>query len=123
MEKLEIIVDESRMSRHIANVKVTPKLHRLLINRTALDIMIQEYGKNFDCTQLLKSPTNPKAFWIKPCSKEDHGSRKLGNGSAKTVGCSLLLKTLNWVDNGSQKFKAVWDADNQAIKVDLDDIL
>lgn len=120
MEELVIIADKGRANRKVANVTVTPKLNRILINRAALDLMVKEYGKNFDCAMLLKSKTSIKSFWIKPCKEEDFGSRNIGKGNIKTISCSLLLRELKWKEPEAKKFHVIWDADNQAMKVNIE---
>lgn len=118
---LVIISDKRQVNRGKPMVSLNSKLRRMVINKSARELMIKNYGKEFEFVQLMMDPEVPNVFWMAPCEENDEGARRLnaGTGATRSVSCSLLLNQLGYESEKTQSYAVSWDLVNRAIKVDL----
>jgi hypothetical protein len=118
---LKVIMDRRHVNRQHPTISINPKLKRIAINKTARELMIENYGRKFEHVLLLMDTENSDAFWIRPCEAAEDGARQLivTSGNTITISCSLLLKEFNWKYTETQSFPLQWDDSNAGAKVDL----
>lgn len=118
---LVIISDSRHVNRGKPMVSINTRLRRMVINKSARELMIKNYGKEFEFVQLMMDPQIPNVYWMAPCEESDEGSRRLnaGTGATRSVSCSLLLNQLGYSSDTTKSYAVIWDSSNRAIKVDL----
>ena len=118
---LVVVSDKRYVNRTRAMVSINPKLKRIVMNKTARELIIEHYKDEFEHVLLMIDPEVPNCFWIRACNANVEGARQLNqtSGSTRTVSCSLLLNELNWTGNKTESYPLVWDPKNNAAKVDL----
>jgi len=118
---LETLIDARHEHRDQAMVSINPKLQRIVIYKAAREMMIQKYGEEFEAVLIQMDGKNKIAFWLKPCRREERGSRQLNTTSAttRTLSCRLLLQRLEWKGTKTERFHIAWDEKNEAARVDL----
>jgi hypothetical protein len=118
---LIIISDKRHVNRGKPSVSINAKLRRIVINKSARELMIKNYGKEFEFVQLMLETEIPNVFFMAPCEEDDEGSRRLnaGTGATRSVSCSLLLNQLGYESDTTKSYAVAWDAVNRSIKVDL----
>lgn len=118
---LVIISDKRHVNRGKPMVSINTRLRRMVINKSARELMIKNYGKEFEFVQLMMDPQIPNVYWMSPCEENDEGSRRLnaGTGATRSVSCSLLLNQLDYSSDTTKSYAVTWDSDNRAVKVDL----
>lgn len=118
---LFIISDSRNVNRGKPMVSINTRLRRMVINKSARELMIKNYGKEFEYVQLMMDLEVPKCFWMAPAGENDEGARRLnaGSGATRSVSCSLLLNQLGYESEKTKSYAAIWDSTNRAIKVDL----
>lgn len=116
---LEILIDQRNLYRGETMVSINIKLRRLVLFRSAIDLMVAKYGSKFENVLILFDSEVKDAFWLRPCSADEHGSRKLtaASRSSRTLSISLLIGRLGLGGEGTQKFPLEWDDENSAAKV------
>jgi hypothetical protein len=119
---LVVVSDRRHANRDKPMVSVNYKLKRLIINKSARELMVSYYKKEFENVLLLRDTERSDAFWLMPCSPDVEGARQLntGGGYTRTVSCSLLLNELKWKSNKTETYPVVYDRENKAFRVDLD---
>jgi hypothetical protein len=118
---LVVVSDKRYVNRTRAMVSINPKLKRIVMNKTARELMIEHHKDEFEHVLLMIDPEVPNCFWVRACNANVEGARQLNqtSGSTRTVSCSLLLNELNWTGNKTESYPLVWDPKNNAAKVDL----
>ncbi len=118
---LVIISDSRSVNRGKPMVSINTRLRRMVINKSARELMIKNYGKEFEFVQLMMDLEVPNCFWMAPCGENDEGARRLnaGTGASRSVSCSLLLNQLGYSRETTESYAVAWDSSNRAIKVDL----
>lgn len=102
-------------------VSINIKIKRLVLFKSALDLMTRKYGKKFENVLILFDSEVTNCFWLRPCSDNEHGARKLtpASRSSRTLSISLLIGKLGLRGEGTQKFALEWDEENSAAKVTI----
>lgn len=118
---LRLVSDPKHEKRGSCLVAIDPKRKRLSMYKEARNMMIEEYGKEFEHVQLFVDDENKAKFWIKPCEENSAGSRKLdaASKSTRTLSISLLLQELDWLPEETMKLDIGWDKENEAGVVEL----
>ena len=116
---LQVLIDKRHRHRDKPMVSVNPKLKRIVIYKKARELMIKEYGKEFETVLILFDPKIKDSFWLRPCRSDEEGARQLNatSDTTRTLSCSLLLKELGWVGTKTERFAVTWDAENDAARV------
>jgi|SRR5208283_581575 len=115
----ELVVDKKhKFSGNV--ITVNGNLGRIALPAQAYQYTVERYGKDFQHVQLLKSKVSPGTFLIRPCAKEVSGSRgvHLAAGS-RVISAKLLFHELGWTSTEGVHFKAEWQKDLEALKVNL----
>lgn len=116
---LELLIDERHRHGERPMVSINPKLKRIVMYRSTRELMVQNYGEQFEAVVILIDRSIKDAFWIRPCRLDVEGARRLHKTSdtTRSLSCSLLLQQLQWKGEKTQRFPVEWDAENSAAKV------
>lgn len=118
---IKILVTEKNQRLHVPAVTISNDRERLTLNREAVHLLTTIGGDPLEFIQIMTDDEQPDLVWIKPCSPESPGSRKLDHPSASTRTCHIrtLLQEIDWKIPETVRFRISLNSELQAGEIDL----
>ncbi len=117
---IRFLISERTEHRNIPSVAISAQLKRLVLNSECRALLGGKTDSEPEYATILVDDDLKGIFWVKPCLKDEPGSKKLDSPSTGTrsLHVGILLKEFNWPLNETARFAASWDDEIKALRVD-----
>jgi hypothetical protein len=108
---VRVLTNKRVQRRNLPVAAISAKLRRLTLNKHAVALLVNEYGKTPDYGQILVDDEQEGIFWVRPAEADQEGTNKFDSPSPNTRSLHIgnLLRVLGWALKDTARFELSWD--------------
>jgi hypothetical protein len=117
---VRVLTNKRVQRRNLPVVAISSKLRRLTLNKHAVALLVNEYGKIPEYGQILVDDDQEGIFWVRPADANQEGTNKFDKPSPQTRSLHIgnLLREFQWSLKDTARFGLTWDKKVGGVRVD-----
>lgn len=117
---IRVLTNKRVQRRTLPVVTISSRLRRLTLNKHAVALLVNEYGKIPEYGQILVDDEQEGIFWVRAAEADQEGTNKFDKPSPKTRSLHIgnLLRELQWTLKDTARFELTWDKKVGGARVD-----